>query len=452
MKQKSYPKVCVALMVKNEHERILNTLESVFGLAHEVFLYDTGSTDGTLDIIDAWSKETKIPVYKKFIEGEWDKNFARQRNILLDWIDNEFTGDFILLLDANDEIQNKQSLKNWLKYQHNNPTSATSYHVHQRWFQGNNIDYWNVRIIKPRSGWRYIRRCHECLVQNGVLNYDQNYEHDNAPEDVLWYQDRSFDQYKTNARLDNDIEALLLDLEEYPNDPRTLFYLAQSYNAKNDFENAYKYYKLRIKQEGLVEEIFHSYIHLGEISNKLNKPFNKISGWFLLAYKYWKRAEPLCYLANYCLKNNEYKLGLNFAREACDVGFPVNAKQPVDMNIYLYQRYLIKTLLCCRLDLLDEAFAAIEIAYDNVPDNEDVKGIYDAVSKKYKALNEQVKKEEELKAENTKAMKLAAASMDKQTWIKHWKQSYKLANPHMNNMSDEILEKLSEIAYKKHTT
>lgn len=447
MKKKSYPKVCVALMVKNEEDRILNTLESIFGVAHEVYLYDTGSTDSTLKIIDTWSTEYNIPVYKKYIDGEWDRNFSKQRNILLEWIDQEFNGDFVLLLDANDEIQNKHSLKNWLKYQYNNPTETSSFLVHQRWNQGNNLDYWNVRVIKPRCNWRYFRRCHEALIKQGD-SIGTDYEHGQLPEDIIWYQDRSFDQHKTQARIDNDISALLLDLEEYPDDSRTLYYLAQSYFAKDDYENAHKYYSLRVKKDGLFEEIFHSYVHLGNLSIKLNKPFNEISGWFLQAYKFWNRAEPLTYLANYCLQHNEYNMGLMFARESCNLGFPVNAKQPVDMNIYLFQRYLVKTLLCCRLDLLDEAQISIGLAYDNVPDNEQVKGIYEAIERKIKDRDEQVKKQSEEQAKNLKNMKIAAENMDKQSWMTQWKKAYQEANKHMN-VPEQMLDRLAEIAYGK---
>lgn len=442
-KSKSYPKVCIAIMAKNEEDRIKNTLDSTFTIAHEVYFYDTGSTDKTLSIVKEWSEEYHIPVYIK--TGEWDKNFAKHRNVLLQWIDDEFTGDFVIMLDANDEIQGHKSLKAWLKQEFTNKGETGSYLTHQRWLTGNTIDYWNVRVIKPRCGFRYKRRIHEVLVKDdGSVHRD--YNHGKLPEDVILFQDRSYDQHKTQNRLDDDIEALLLDLSEDPTDTRTLYYLAQTYFSKNDNENAYKYYSERIKYEGYKEEVFHSYMNLGIICTKMDKPFNEVVGWFLIAHKYWKRAEPCTYLANYCLKNNEFQLGLMFSNEACAAGYPGSANEPVDQNIYLYQRFLVKAIICCRLDLLDEADHAIGFAYDNVPDNEQVKGIYEAIQRKLKDRQDELNKESD-KSEGSDAK--SEESDAKSEWIAKWKKAFILGAGENVKVGPKVIDKMAESAYNK---
>lgn len=447
VKSKSYPKVCIALMIKNEEERILTTLKSTFGVAHEVYVYDTGSTDRTLDIVREWGEDNNIPVYIK--NGEWDKNFSKHRNILLEWIDTDFSGDFIIMMDANDELKNSVHLRNWFKKEHTNNTTTSSYLVHQQWLQGNTLDYHNVRIIKPRCGWRYQRRIHEVIVKdNGSIYTD--YHHERVPDEIMLFQDRSFDQHKSSARLDDDIEALLLDAAEYDNDTRSTYYLAQTYNAKNDYENAYKYYLQRSEQKGYEEEIFHSLLNLGILSIKLEKPFNEISGWFLHAYKFWRRAEPLAYLSKYCLTTGDFNMGLMFATEACSVGYPINANEPVDQNIYLYQRFLLKAVLCCRLDLLYDAQKAIGIAYDNAPNNEQVKEFAEAIDRKIKIREEEDKKRiESLKSTNIRASIVNNTETMKMEWLEKWKKAYLTSNPDKSNLDSKILNKLAESAYNK---
>jgi len=445
-KSKSYPKVCVAIMAKNEEVNILKSLESVFGIAHEIFLYDTGSTDNTIENARKWCDENHLVFHLK--QGEWEEdNFSKYRNILLDWVDEIFTGNFILLLDANDEIKNSFSLKNWLKKEFVNNTQTTSYLVHQQWYQGNYIDYWNVRIVKAKTGWRYCRRVHEVICNGGDIY--KEYDHAHCVPDVIWFQDRREDQLKTNERLDRDVKALLLDLEDYPEDSRTLFYLAQTYFSKGDYESAYKYYELRVNcpNKGFEEEIFHSYFHLGILSTKLEKEFNVISGWFLMAYKCWERAEPLTYLANYCLSKNDFKLGIMFATEACLAEYPLSARLAIDQEIYAYKRYLLKAILCCRLDYLEDAFAAITTALDNVPDNEQVKGIHDAIQRKLNTQREEnTKKMEELSRKLKGKIKLQTSEKEKQDWIEKWKRAYSARNVD-KNLIESVLQKMAESAY-----
>lgn len=454
MKSKSYPKVCAAIMAKNEEERILDTLKSTFGVVHEVFFYDTGSTDHTLQLVREWGQDNNIPIHVK--EDVWINNFSHHRNILLQWIDDEFQGDFVLMLDANDEIKNQFALRNWLKSEFTKDLKeTTSYTVHQQWKQVNIIDYYNVRVIKPRSGWRYQRRVHEVLVNNnGDGSVYSSYEHGKVDPEVIWYQDRTHDQHKTQKRLESDLELLLQDLEDYPNDVRSLYYLAQTYFAKYDYVNAYKYYKLRIENSGKFveeqnkEEVFHSYFNLGQIAIRTEKPFHKIAGWLNSAYKYWNRAEPLTYLANHCMKINENNLGFMYASLACEAGYPANALQIVDTNIYTHQRFLIKAILGARLNYFDDAYQAICVAHDNCPDDEYITGIYDAIERKMVQREEELKKQQEELMKNVKGktLKLVNTNDTKEEWIDKWKKAYLLKN---KDVDPKVLDKMATSAYNK---
>lgn len=442
-KSKSYPKVCAALMIKNEEKRLRVSLDSVFGVVHEVYIYDTGSTDGSLNVLKEWSEETKIPVFIKQdmnVSSE-DFDFSFHRNILLEWIDNEFTGDFVLLLDSNDEVKGKLELREWLKSEHINKTDTCSYSINQQWYDGNGIaSYWNVRIIKPRSNMRYKLRRHEYIHKT-----DQEiYEHGKLPLGIVWFQDRQYDNEKSMGRLETDKKLLLQDYEEDKSNARIIYYLAQTCNALGDYEEAMKYYKERTTMEGNnKEEILQSYTQLGFLSTKLEKPFEEISGWYLSAYKFWNRAEPLTFLANYCVSIGEYKLAYMFITEACSVGFPVNALTVVDLPIYSYKRYLLKAIVASRLDMAADAIDSITTAYDNNPNDEQVKGVYDAIYRKYKDYVNEQKLLVEIDNQVNDTVSDVKKSK-KELWKEKWKESFRQKT---KNVNEEILEKLAESTY-----
>lgn len=83
--------VSVCLIVKNEEQMLEGCLESVAELADEIVVYDTGSTDRTVEIARAAGA--------RVFEGYWDNSFARARNTAL----AQARGEWILSLDA-DEI------------------------------------------------------------------------------------------------------------------------------------------------------------------------------------------------------------------------------------------------------------------------------------------------------------------------------------------------------------
>jgi GT2 family glycosyltransferase/tetratricopeptide (TPR) repeat protein len=82
----------VCLIVKDEEEMLGACLESVSGVADEVIVYDTGSSDRTVEI--ARSMGARV------IEGYWDDSFARARNAALSLA----CGQWVLSLDADERL------------------------------------------------------------------------------------------------------------------------------------------------------------------------------------------------------------------------------------------------------------------------------------------------------------------------------------------------------------
>jgi tetratricopeptide (TPR) repeat protein len=86
------PKLSLAIIVRNGESLLARTLASVEGLADEIVVLDTGSTDDTLHV----ALEAGAVAHRR----AWEENFAAARNACLD----QTTGDWILWLDVGETI------------------------------------------------------------------------------------------------------------------------------------------------------------------------------------------------------------------------------------------------------------------------------------------------------------------------------------------------------------
>lgn len=86
----SWPVVSACIITKDEEHDLPTCLSSVTGIADEIVVYDTGSTDRTV----ALARELGAEV----VEGDWDGDFARARNAAL----AHCRGQWILWLDADE--------------------------------------------------------------------------------------------------------------------------------------------------------------------------------------------------------------------------------------------------------------------------------------------------------------------------------------------------------------
>lgn len=84
-----------AIIVKNEEMHISRCLKSLNGVADEIILIDTGSTDRTLSIV----RYLDIP-HLKLGKFNWVNDFSKARNFALD----RANGDWVLWIDADEEL------------------------------------------------------------------------------------------------------------------------------------------------------------------------------------------------------------------------------------------------------------------------------------------------------------------------------------------------------------
>ena len=89
----------VCMIVKNEARNIGRCLESIKGLADEIIIVDTGSTDLTKRIVSTYDA--------KIFDFPWNDSFSDARNFSIE----HAIGQWILILDADEVISPKDHLK-----------------------------------------------------------------------------------------------------------------------------------------------------------------------------------------------------------------------------------------------------------------------------------------------------------------------------------------------------
>lgn len=87
------PLLSACMIVKDEVDVLSECLNSLAGVVDEVVVYDTGSTDGTIELARTLGA--------KVIEGYWDDDFGRARNASLD----HCTGEWVLHIDADETVE-----------------------------------------------------------------------------------------------------------------------------------------------------------------------------------------------------------------------------------------------------------------------------------------------------------------------------------------------------------
>ena len=86
------PQLTVCLIVKDEEQFLENCLRSVAGIASQIVVVDTGSTDRTVEIARAGGAEVQT--------FAWGDDFSAARNAALE----AARGDWVLVLDADEEL------------------------------------------------------------------------------------------------------------------------------------------------------------------------------------------------------------------------------------------------------------------------------------------------------------------------------------------------------------
>lgn len=343
--KKAIPEDCphlgLLMMVKDEEKRILYSLKSILGVCKSIIIYDTGSTDRTIELIKEFALYHGLDAHIK--QGKF-VDFSTSRNVALEFADEIPNVDFLLLLDSNDELRNGHLLPTLCKTLNQSGQHIGAWLVTQEWWSGSITRYWNVRLIRPKNRWRYKEVVHEYIDRDGFADV-----RDRIDSQIFIYQDRTQDNDKSVPRFSRDYDLLKNDYLKqkeverkdpgFKVSPRTIFYLAQTCACLKKYQEAYDFYQERalIKNVGFWEERFHAYLRSGDLVENSNWDLAMAN--YMKAWEVMPRAEVFVKLADHYRKKEEYQIAYTFAKLACDLKFPEHCILFVDGKMYDYTRW-----------------------------------------------------------------------------------------------------------------
>jgi len=95
--------ITLSMIVKNEEATLANCLKSIRDFVDEIIIVDTGSTDGTLALLDDFNRSNRPIRVESFA---WCDDFSAARNYALSFVHTPWT----LTLDADDIVLNPEIL------------------------------------------------------------------------------------------------------------------------------------------------------------------------------------------------------------------------------------------------------------------------------------------------------------------------------------------------------
>lgn len=287
---KTKPRICLNMIVKNEAHIIRETLDSIKKYINYWVICDTGSTDGTQDLIKNFFKEAAIP--GELHEHEW-KDFGYNRSKALEAAYGK--SEYVFIIDADDLIVGdfnfpKKMKADYYMLKFLNPESSFSYERYQ--------------IFKNNLRWEYVGVLHEypeCIDKNNPTkdpvnniipgNYyvnsrrmgDRSKDEKKYIRDALKLSDaleKEIAAWNNAKKINKSAKANIISQRRNAEVliPRYCFYTAQSYRDYDDVKNAIKYYKMytTIKFDVIGykslnrydQEVYYAYCELGRLMER----------------------------------------------------------------------------------------------------------------------------------------------------------------------------------------
>ncbi|MBI2352785.1 hypothetical protein HYV11_00900 [Candidatus Dependentiae bacterium] len=346
----------VVLMVKNEADFMEKTLEPFINVGLQGYLIlDTGSTDETIERTKKLFLDRNIK-YGYIVEQPFI-DFATSRNYAMECAEQLFPNAlFFFMIDAEWYTQNVPELIKYCYLYRNEPLDAFKILIHYK-----NKEYYVSRILKADKKIRFTSVVHEYAQAKTIAKLPKNIF-------VNW-DDSQKGFEKSKLRWQKDIKLLLEQHKKFPNDLRTIYYIAQTYTDLKDLDNAIIWYKKRYENtDGWIEERLLSCQQLAQIYNHLNN-WPQALYYYLNTYNLnQNRAEPLIEIAQHYLKEKDYPLALLFAQKAISIPYPVDAIS-VEPETYFDKRYDILSVAAFNLGEYEIAEKAIKKALEYKPNN-----------------------------------------------------------------------------------
>ena len=286
------PTLGLCMIVRDEADVIGRCLGSVAGLVDTWTICDTGSTDGTPELIERHLADIPGTLHHR----PW-RDFGHNRTELMKLARG--SADYLLLIDADMTIDWRGPLPE---------LTADSYELRHE----GDPSYWIERLVRGDREWHFVGATHEYLASTGG--------HTRAQLHALVVEHHA-DGGTRDEKFDRDRALLEAQLERDPDDERSTFYLAQTLRDMGHTEEAIELYRRRVELGGWDEEVFYAALQVAALTAQ-DRPREAIP-LFLEAFdRRPSRAEPLHEAAYACRRLGWHESAYTFAKRAVAIPRP----------------------------------------------------------------------------------------------------------------------------------
>ena len=285
----------LCMIVKNEAHIIRRCLESVLPLLDYVLIVDTGSNDGTGQIIGDFLREQNLP--GEVIAEPW-RDFAYNRSYALQKLRERNDLNYGLMIDA-DEVLVYEPGFNAAQFKRS--LSKDIYDVQTRY---NGIAYTRPQIFSNRLAFSYKGVLHEYLDCAKLFS--------RAPAVGFFNRPLQDSARSLNPKKFQDDAAVLEAALLVETDPfmlsRYTFYLAQSYRDFGEQKRALQTYLRRAQQGYWQEEVYLSLLYAARLKDSLGYDAAQVIQAFMAAHESLPtRLEALHGAIRCCRLNGQYQ-------------------------------------------------------------------------------------------------------------------------------------------------
>ena len=280
----------LVMIVKNEESTLGRLAASVGDQIDHFTIVDTGSSDTTMEV----ARRSFAGVPGEVIADQW-RGYGASRNVALEAA--RLHADWLLLLDADHTLEGELP-RDLLS------DDLDCVDVEERY---DTLRLWRPFLIRAGSGWQWHGRAHEYLSlgERAAASTRSDRFH------VVHHGDGG----NRPDKFTRERALLEADFADNPDDPRTCFYLARTFDDGGERTQAAEWYRRCLELDDWDEERFYARWRLGVCLLDIGKT-EEACGVLFDAWgeRPW-RAEPLWTLATHYRQQQQWHL----CWEVCDL-------------------------------------------------------------------------------------------------------------------------------------
>jgi glycosyltransferase involved in cell wall biosynthesis len=310
--------ICLNMIIKNEAAVIRRCLDSVLPIIDHWVIVDTGSTDGTQDIIRAHLSHLPGELH----ERPW-RDFAHNRSEALGLARGK--SDYTFIIDADDTLESAPDTAMPV-------LTADSYSVE---INDNATMYRRTQLVRSAMPWRYEGVLHEYLTCDGAgwaehlsaIRMRRNHDGARRKDPQTYLRDVLVLENALQTETNSFLRA------------RYRFYLAQSYRDCGMRESAIEHYLARAELGFWQEEVFVSLYNVAHLKEQLGHSDQEVIDAYLRATDASPtRVEALHGASRFCRNKGRNEEGYQFAKRGIGIPMPSNA---LFVEPWIYQTGLL---------------------------------------------------------------------------------------------------------------